>query len=84
MACNSPDLNPLDFFVSGYSKILVYGPPINSHEELQRRINEKYHEIPANEAILERFRISNRLSCLLGSGTLLEGSFLCLYTINKY
>lgn len=59
----SPDLNPLDFFLWGYLKTLVYGTPVNSLEELQLRINEKCQQIRANEGVLERVRISFKLRC---------------------
>ena len=35
----SPDLNPLDFFVWGYIKELVYATEVNSMDELRCRIN---------------------------------------------
>jgi Transposase. len=59
----SPDLNPLDFFVWGYLKTLVYGTPVNSLEELQLRINQKCQEIQTKEGVFERVRISLRRRC---------------------
>lgn len=35
----SPDLNPLDFFLWGYMKTLVYATEVNTIDELRRRIN---------------------------------------------
>lgn len=36
----SPDLTPLDFYVWGRMKELVYATPVNTREELMERINE--------------------------------------------
>lgn len=59
----SPDLNPLDFFLWGYLKSLVYAIPVNSLEQLQQRINQGCHQIRANDGVLERVRLSFRRRC---------------------
>lgn len=43
----SPDLNPLDFFLWGAVKRLVYSEQINTPEQLQERINNAFHQIQA-------------------------------------
>lgn len=43
----SPDLTPLDFFLWGYLKDVVYQEPIHNVAELEERIKEKCAAIPA-------------------------------------
>lgn len=38
----SPDLNPLDFFLWGHLKNLIYRQPINTEEELRNRIQQAF------------------------------------------
>jgi hypothetical protein len=38
----SPDLNPLDFFLCGHLKFLIYRRPINSEADLRVRIQEAF------------------------------------------
>jgi hypothetical protein len=38
----SPDLNPLDFFLWGHLKFLIYRRPINSEADLRVRIQEAF------------------------------------------
>lgn len=44
----SPDLNPLDYFVWGHLKQIVYDTPVNTREELIRRIRNACDEIKNN------------------------------------
>jgi hypothetical protein len=41
----SPDLNPLDFFLWGYVKNVVYRHPIDTEEKLRGRIQEAFATI---------------------------------------
>lgn len=41
----SPDLNPLDFYLWGHLKQLVYAEPINTIEQLENRILNSVHTI---------------------------------------
>lgn len=50
----SPDLNPLDFFLWGHCKSLVYAQPVNTVEELQQRIIAAFETIRNMNGVLER------------------------------
>lgn len=50
----SPDLTPLDFFLWGYLKSLVYKKKPQSREELIARINEAVEQIKNNKQMLKR------------------------------
>jgi hypothetical protein len=41
----SPDLNPLDFFLWGYVKNVVYNRPIHNEEDLRNRLQEAFRTI---------------------------------------
>jgi hypothetical protein len=41
----SPDLNPLDFFLWGYVKNVVYNRPIHNEEDLRNRLQEAFGTI---------------------------------------
>lgn len=41
----SPDLNPLDFFLWGHVKNVIYREPVNTEEELRNRIQEAFATI---------------------------------------
>ena len=56
----SPDLNPLDFFLWGHLKSLVYATPVNNCEELKNRITARCEQIRDTPGILERVRESMR------------------------
>lgn len=59
----SPDLNPLDFFVWGYLKSLVYQTPVENVAELRERIVNGCNVIRQIPGVFERVRVSlsNRL-----------------------
>lgn len=59
----SPDLNPLDFFLWGYLKALVYSTPVNDLDELQQRVDQGCHLIRATVGVFERVRMSMRRRC---------------------
>lgn len=54
----SPDMNPLDFFVWGHLKSLVYKTPIQNVEDLRNRIQESCAIIRNTLGIFERVRQS--------------------------
>lgn len=56
----SPDLNPLDFFLWGHLKQLVYTTPIENVEELRNRIIASCRTIRQTPGIFERVRQSMR------------------------
>lgn len=47
----SPDLNPLDFFLWGYLKQLVYGTEVNDIEQLRQRIIAETNNIREQNVI---------------------------------
>lgn len=59
----SPDFNPMDFYVWGYMKSLVYSKTIDTREELWRRIQEAADTIRTNLATFFSVRksLSKRL-----------------------
>jgi len=59
----SPDLNPLDFFIWGYLKSLVYAEPINNLEQLENRIEEACVTIRIKPGVFERARDSFLRRC---------------------
>lgn len=56
----SPDLNPLDFYLWGHLKTLVYNSPIDTIEELELRISNGIEMIKQTPGIFERVRRSMR------------------------
>lgn len=54
----SPDLNPLDFGVWGFSKSLVYETPVDTEEELIARIQVAAYELQQKEDIFASMRQS--------------------------
>lgn len=52
----SPDLNPLDFYLWGHLKQLVYSRPIPNVDVLRQRIQEGFETIRNNPRILQRVR----------------------------
>lgn len=54
----SPDLNPLDFYLWGHLKTLVYATEVQSREDLWRRVCDACEQIKRNPRILERVRES--------------------------
>lgn len=67
----SPDLNPIDFYVWGHLKSMVYSMPINDVETLRLRILQSCNTIRNNPGIFERVRQSmmRRVrSCIASNG----------------
>lgn len=54
----SPDLTPLDFFLWGYMKSLVYETPVNTQEELLGRVMAASLHIQQDPHIFQRVRDS--------------------------
>lgn len=54
----SPDLNPCDFCVWGYLKTMVYSQPVETRNQLWRRIQDTCHEFRTNMGIFTRIRQS--------------------------
>lgn len=54
----SPDLNPLDYFLWGHLKSLVYRTPVQNIEDLRNRIFESCSIIKQTPGIFERVRQS--------------------------
>lgn len=69
----SPDLTPLDFFLWGYIKSIVFSTQCNSIEELQRRIMQACQNISKETFANVRRDFENRLyHCLANNGTHFE------------
>jgi hypothetical protein len=56
----SPDLNPCDFFLSGYMKDLVYSVPTDTIDVLRERVENAATTIRNNRGMLERVEGSLR------------------------
>ena len=54
----SPDLNPMDFYVWGHLKTLVYSTPVNDVESLRQRIVNGCETIQNTPGIFQRVRQS--------------------------
>lgn len=52
----SPDLNPIDFFIWGYYKDLVYNNPYNSIDDLKRSLMSIRDRIRENEEAFRRLK----------------------------
>lgn len=73
----SPDLNPLDFFLWGHLKSLVYATPVETREELQERIIHHSNGIKRNHEMLWRVQqstIRRALACIREEGAHIEHS----------
>ena len=71
----SPDLNPLDFYLWGHLKSLVYSVPIVDELQLRQRIAYYCNEIKNIPGIFQRVRESWRKraeSCLEMNGAHME------------
>lgn len=67
----SPDLNPLDFFLWGHCKSLVYARRVDTVDELEDRIVDAFQTIRETPGIFQRVNESmyRRLdACLLANG----------------
>lgn len=56
----SPDLNPLDYFLWGYLKHLVYSVPVENVQQLEQRVIECCQVIRHKQGIFRRVRRSMR------------------------
>ncbi|EZA48267.1 hypothetical protein X777_14099 [Ooceraea biroi] len=61
----SPDLSPLDFFLWGQLKSMVYETPVANKEELVARIVAASHEIKDDPNVFSRVRRSMVRHCRL-------------------
>lgn len=69
----SPDLTPLDFFLWGYLKELVYQEPVHNADELKERIRQKCAEIPGAMIRRATLAVNNRcMICALHHGQQFE------------
>lgn len=71
----SPDLNPLDFYLWGHLKSLVYAVPINTREQLLERIQAGCQQIRNNPGVFWRVRRSwmrRARSCVESNGGHIE------------
>ncbi|KAJ4450783.1 hypothetical protein ANN_02213 [Periplaneta americana] len=59
----SPDLNPLDFYLWGHLKSLVYSSPVPDLESLRNRIVECSEDIRNTPGVWDRVRRSMRHRC---------------------
>lgn len=68
----SPDLNPIDFFLWGHCKALVYEQgPLQNVEELRRRIIRAFNEIRNTDGIFHRVNHSmyrRAEACIIANG----------------
>lgn len=67
----SPDMNPIDFYLWGHLKALVYKTPVIDVNDLRNRIIDNCNVIRNTPGIFERARqsMTNRLqSCILSEG----------------
>lgn len=67
----SPDLNPLDYFLWGHLKSLVYTTPVENVEDLRNRIIAGCNLIRNDPGVFERVRQSMRRrldACMLARG----------------
>ncbi|KAJ4448405.1 hypothetical protein ANN_10421, partial [Periplaneta americana] len=59
----SPDLNPLDFYLWGHLKSLIYSSPVPDLESLRNRIVACSEDIRNTPGVWDRFRRSMRHRC---------------------
>ena len=71
----SPDLNPLDFFLWGYLKSLVYSTPVTTREQLLDRIITHSTAIRTNPGMLfkvQRAYLTKLRKCVAAQGEHIE------------
>lgn len=61
----SPDLNPIDFFIWGYYKEVVYAQQTNSEEELRRKLREAATKVRQNSSAFRRLKDNFLRRCRL-------------------
>lgn len=74
----SPDFNPLDFFLWGHLKTLVYSTPVDTRENLLERVNFHCNEIRNNVGALWRVQQSSILrarECIRLEGAHVEPTY---------
>jgi hypothetical protein len=54
----SPDLNPLDFYLWGHLKTVVYATPVNDAGDLRERVQNACQVIRDDNFVFERIRHS--------------------------
>ncbi|KAJ4435828.1 hypothetical protein ANN_18447 [Periplaneta americana] len=74
----SPDLNPLDFYLWGHLKSLVYSSPVPDLESLRNRILACSEDIRNTPGVWDRVRRSMRHRCELCTFTLPEYNFFII------
>lgn len=73
---NSPDLTPCDFFLWGWIKSQVYTTPIANLDELRRRIEQAFAELPQDMVNRAIDAYHHRLEyCLAVNGRSTEQSY---------
>ena len=71
----SPDLNPLDFCIWGYLKLLVYLEPIVDVDHLRNKIENSFNHVRQDPGIFERIRNSFKRrirACVQANGEHIE------------
>jgi hypothetical protein len=71
----SPDLNPLDFYLRGHLKSLVYSSPVDDAETLRNRILAGFQTIRNMPGIWDRLRVAMRRraeACIQAAGGHME------------
>lgn len=69
----SPCLNPLDYFLWGHLKDLVYSTPVENIEDLRRRITSSFRSIQARHIQLAIDQIPRRVDlCIENNGGVFE------------
>ncbi|CAK1590422.1 unnamed protein product [Parnassius mnemosyne] len=61
----SPDLNPIDFFIWGFYKEMVYAREINSENELREKLRQCAEKIGENTNALRRLKANFLRRCRL-------------------
>lgn len=61
----SPDLNPIDFYLWGHLKSVVYETPIDTEDELLPRIQAACHHVRTTPGVFERVRQAMLRRCQL-------------------
>ncbi|KAJ4434499.1 hypothetical protein ANN_23061 [Periplaneta americana] len=63
----SPDFTPLDFYLWGHLKAVVYSTPVNNAEELLQRVENACQLISDNNMVFERTRAQNQSDSLMAA-----------------
>lgn len=70
----SPDITPLDFFVWGYIKNLVYDSPVTTKEDMKCRVRRAFNSMDNNfiHAATSRSLLKRIMLCLRENGGVFE------------